>query len=53
MVVNTAVFGTFTGDLERLRDLLRKHKVRRLVMGIYGRVLDAGVECAGARGMAV
>ena len=38
LMVKTAVFGTFTGDLERLRDLLRKHKVRRLVMestGVY------------------
>jgi len=38
LMVETAVFGTFTGDLERLRDLLRKHKIRRLVMestGVY------------------
>jgi hypothetical protein len=32
------VFGTFTADLEQLRELLREHKVRRLVMestGVY------------------
>ena len=36
--VTTGMFGTFTEDLERLRDLLRKHRVRRLVMestGVY------------------
>lgn len=38
VTVTTALFGTFTEDLERLRELLRKHKVRRLVMestGVY------------------
>lgn len=38
VTITTALFGTFTGDLERLRELLRKHKVRRLVMestGVY------------------
>lgn len=36
--VLTAVFGTFTADLERLREFLREHKVRRVVMestGVY------------------
>jgi hypothetical protein len=36
--VTTAVFGTFRDDLERLHELLRQHKVRRLVMestGVY------------------
>jgi transposase len=36
--VTTAIFGTFRDDLERLYELLRKHKVRRLVMestGVY------------------
>jgi transposase len=36
--VLTAVFGTFTADLERLREFLRQHKVRRVVMestGVY------------------
>jgi transposase len=34
----TALFGTFTEDLERLRDFLRQHKVHRLIMestGVY------------------
>jgi transposase len=34
----TALFGTFTQDLERLRDFLREHKVHRLIMestGVY------------------
>jgi transposase len=38
VAVTHAVFGTFTADLERLRELLRQHKVRRLVMestGVY------------------
>jgi transposase len=38
VAVTTVVFGTFTGDLEQMRELLRKHKVRRLVMestGVY------------------
>jgi hypothetical protein len=36
--VLTAMFGTFTADLERLRDFLREHKVRRVVIestGVY------------------
>jgi transposase len=36
--VLTAVFGTFTADLERLREFLRGHKVRRVVIestGVY------------------
>jgi transposase len=36
--VVTAVFGTFTEDLERLRSFLRENKIRRLVMestGVY------------------
>jgi hypothetical protein len=33
-----AVFGTFTADLERSREFLREHKVRRVVIestGVY------------------
>jgi hypothetical protein len=36
--VLTALFGTFTADLDALRELLRAHKVRRVVTestGVY------------------
>jgi transposase len=40
----TALFGTFTQDLERLRDFLREHKVHRLIMestGVYSALSSA------------
>src|SRR5687767_14501127 len=38
MQVLTSVYGTFTTDLERLRQFLREHRVRRVVIestGVY------------------
>ena len=36
----TAVFGTFTPDLEGLREFLRQYKLRRVGDGIHRRILD-------------
>jgi transposase len=40
--VSTALFGTFTEDLERLREFLRGHKVHRVVIAYASHCTSVG-----------